>query len=213
MTKRARGEGVGRLEAFSDAVLAIVLTLLVLDLLPRTAQSPNELLEDWPAYLSFLAAFLTIGIMWLNHSQAMSRLRRANPTVLVLNLGLLLGASLVPWPTALISNALKEGDRPAQIAAIFVFALVTILISVPWAAMDIYLARHPQYLSSPQDVQWMRAHARTSIATIAAAGISVGIAFFSPLAALVLYVVIGATFIVLRLRERDSGDGHAGPAD
>ena len=192
---------MGRLEAFSDAVFAIVLTLLVLDLLPRGAQSPQQLLANWPTYLAFLAAFLTIGIVWLNHTQAMSRIRSANPIVLTLNLGLLLGASLVPWPTALISAALEDGDRADQIAAIFVFAIVTTLISVPWLALDLYLLRHPQLLSSEQDVSWMRAHARISIATLIGAAVSIALAFVSPLASLVLYLVIEATFIVLRLRD------------
>jgi uncharacterized membrane protein len=193
-----------RLEAFSDAVFAIVLTLLVLELIPRSAQSPKQLLDNWPSYLAYLAAFLTIGIVWLNHNQAISRLRKANPVVLVLNLGLLLGSSLVPWPTALLSTALKNGNRPDQIAAIFVFALVTVLISVPWLALDVYLVRHPQLLGSAQDRAWMRTHARASIATIIAALVSIGVAFVSPLASLVLYLLIAVTFIVLRLRDRDT---------
>ncbi len=213
MARRPRGEGVGRLEAFSDGVFAIVLTLLVLDLLPARAQSPIQILEAWPTYLAFLAAFLTIGIMWLNHYRAMSKLRRADPVLLVLNLGLLLGASLVPWPTALIARALEDGDRTDQIAALFVFALVTVLISLPWLGIDLHLVRHPRLLRSREDVAWMRRHARTSIATIAAAGVSIGVAFVSPLAALVLYVVIALTFILQRLREGDDGDDSAGVDD
>jgi uncharacterized membrane protein len=206
VARRARPQGIGRLEAFSDAVLAIVLTLLVLDLLPKGAQSPGRLVANWPTYLAYLAAFLTIGIIWLNHNQAMSRVRSANPVVQVLNLGLLLGASLVPWPTALISTALQDGDRSDQIAAMFVFAIVTVIISVPWLALDLYLVRHPHLLGSPGDVKWMQVHARVSIATLVGAGASVGLAFVSALASLVLYLAIGVTFIVLRLRETDSID-------
>ena len=180
---------------------------------PRGAQSPSQLLRNWPTYLAFLAAFLTIGIVWLNHDRAMSRIRTANPVVLVLNLGLLLGASLVPWPTGLISAALKDGDRADQIAAIFVFAVVTVLISIPWLALDLYLVGHPHLLESPYDVAWMRAHARISTATIIAAGASIALAFASPLASLVLYLVIEVTFIVLRLRERDPQMRPGGEAD
>lgn len=199
---------MGRLEAFSDAVLAIVLTLLVLELIPEGAQSPDELLADWPTYLAFFAAFLTVGVVWLNHNQAVSRIRRADPVVQALNLGLLLGASLMPWPTALISAALKDGDRADQIAAIFVFAIVTILISVPWLVLDLHLLRHPALLSSDDDEAWVRNHARISLATIVAAGVSVAVAFASPLASLVLYLVIVAVFLVVRLLEQ-----IADPAD
>ena len=201
MAKVERSEGIGRLEAFSDAVLAIVLTLLVLDLLPKGAQSPTQLFAAWPTYLAFLAAFFTIGIVWLNHSQASARIRTATPLVLVLNLGVLLGASLIPWPTALISAALETGDRAAQIGAIFVFALVSIILSVPWLALDLYLARHPGLLRSTSDVKWMRAHAWASIGTIVGAIVSIGLAFVSPIASLVLYLVVSIVFIVLRLRE------------
>jgi uncharacterized membrane protein len=202
MAKRTRPRGLGRVEAFSDAVLAIVLTLLVLDLLPEGAQSPAELLENWPTYLAYLAAFLTIGIIWLNHNQALSRIRIAHPVVLVLNLGILLGASLMPWPTALISTALEVGERPDQIAAIFVFSIVGVVISVPWLALDLYLMRHPELLESPDDVAWMRGHARVSWLTISAAVVSIALSFASPLASLVVYVLVSATFFVLRVRDR-----------
>ncbi|WP_394770635.1 TMEM175 family protein [Lacisediminihabitans sp.] len=192
---------MGRLEAFSDAVLAIVLTLLVLELLPDGAQTPHELLANWPTYLAFITAFLTVGVVWLNHNQAVSRIRHATPIVQALNLALLLGATLMPWPTSLISAALEDGDRPDQIAAIFVFAIVAILISVPWLALDLYLIRHPTLLTSSEDVTWMRNHARISMWTLIAAVASVALAFASPLASLVLYAVVVASFLVIRLRE------------
>jgi hypothetical protein len=107
----------------------------------------------------------------------------------------------MPWPTALISAALEDGDRAAQIAAIFVFAIVTVLISVPWLALDLYLIRHSALLVSSGDESWMRRHARVSAGTLVAAGISVALAFVSPLASLVLYALVVAVFLVVRLRE------------
>ncbi|THG29805.1 TMEM175 family protein [Naasia lichenicola] len=202
-----------RLEAFSDAVLAIVLTLLVLDLLPKEAQSPEELLADWPTYLAYLTAFLTIGTVWLNHSEAVSRIRYADPIVMLLNLAVLLGASLVPWPTALLSEALKDGGRDDQIAALVVFALVTVVISVPWLGMDLYLARHPRLLKSVDDVAWMRRHARISAATLLIAAISVGIAFLSSLLSLLLYLPVFVTFIVARVLETGADDDRAVEAE
>ena len=203
--------GTGRLEAFSDAVFAIVLTLLVLDLLPDGAQTPRQLLESWPAYLAYLTAFLTIGTVWLNHKEAIERVRYADPIVLLLNLALLLGASLVPWPTVLVSNALTEGDRADQIAAMMVFAVVTVLISVPWVVLDLYLARRPRLLSSSQDVPWMRRHALISAGTLLIAGVSVAVAFISPLASLLLYLPVFAAFITARILETPS-DSVAGEA-
>ena len=202
MAKRARTPGLGRLESFSDAVFAIALTLLVLDLLPKGAQSPQQLLDAWPTYLAYLAGFITIGITWLNHNQHLARLRGADPVVLVLNLGLLLGVSLAPWPTALVATALTDGDRDSQIAAILVYSIVTVILSVPWLILDIHLMRHPALLESAGDVKWMRTHALASIGTIIAAGIGFEISYISPLASLILFLVIGAGFLVLRLREK-----------
>jgi uncharacterized membrane protein len=201
VAKRTRSRSLGRLESFSDAVFAIALTLLVLDLLPKGVQSPSQLLADWPTYLAYLASFITIGITWLNHNQQMARVQNVNPVVMVLNLGILLGTSMVPWPTALASSALTRGDRASQIAAIFVFAVVTLIISIPWLILDNYLARHEELLRSELEVKWMRAHARASIGTIVGAVIGFGIAFIWPLGALVLYLVIGGGFLALRLRE------------
>jgi uncharacterized membrane protein len=202
MATRKRPPAIARLRSFSDAVLAIVLTLLVLELLPDVAQSPRALLDNWPSYLAYLTAFLTIGSVWVNHTEQMSRVRRANPVVMFLNLGVLLGASLVPWPTALISHALKDGTRADQIAAMVVFTLVACLLSVPWVALDLYLARRPQFLASPEDAPWMRRHALTSAATILTALVSLGIAFISPLVSLLIYLPVFAAFIVARLLER-----------
>jgi len=204
MAPAEHSRGTGRLEAFSDAVFAIVLTLLVLDLLPERAQAPHELLENWPAYVAYLTAFLTIGTVWLNHNEAIARVRHADPIVLLLNLAVLLGASLVPWPTVLVSNALKEGNRADQIAAMIVFAVVTVLISAPWVTLDLYLARHPKLMNSSLDVAWMRRHASISAGTLLIAGLSVGVAFLSPLASLVLYLPVFAAFIVARIVEASS---------
>lgn len=206
--KRKRAEGMSRFEAFSDAVLAIVMTLLVLELLPDGAQSPEQLLAAWPTYLAFVTAFLTVGVVWLNHNQMVSRIRRADPVVQVANLGILLGATLMPWPAALISSALEEGDRAEQIAAILVFAIVTVVISVPWLALDLYLVRHPSLLVSAADTSWFRSHSRISLWTLAAAGVSIALAFASPLASLVLYAVVVVSFLVVRLREGIAGRGE-----
>jgi uncharacterized membrane protein len=197
-------KGTARLEAFSDAVLAIVMTLLVLELIPEGVQDPGRLLGAWPTYLAYLTAFLTIGTVWLNHNQAIARVRRADPPVMLLNLGVLFGASLVPWPTALVSSALREGTREDQIAAMVVFAVVTVLITLPWIGLDLYLARHPRLLRAPGDAAWMRRHAAISVVLLLIAGVSVAVAFLSPLASLVLYLPVFATFLVARVIEGDS---------
>src|SRR5947209_17591003 len=102
-----RASGTGRVEAFSDAVFAIALTLLVLDLrTPEPGTFVPSLLVEWPTYVAYLTAFLTIASIWMTHHAMFTRIVGVDPPVLIANLVLLLGASLVPWPTSLLSAAI-----------------------------------------------------------------------------------------------------------
>ena len=80
---------------------------------------------------------------------------------------------------------------------------MSIVLSVPWLVLDLYLARHPELLRSPTDVKWMKVHAKASIGTLIGAAASIGLAFASPVAALVLYLVVAIGFVVLRLFDRN----------
>jgi uncharacterized membrane protein len=194
----------GRLEAFSDAVFAIVLTLLVLDLLPgEHAQGAAELLAGWPRYFAFATAFGTVGSIWLSHHNAFTRIRRVDPVVLVVNLGLLLATTLVPWPTALIASALGSGDRAAETAAVVVYSGVTLLVGIAWTALELHLARTPRLLEAPGDAAWMRRNARLSAGSILVGAVGLALAFVAPVAAVVIYLVVPTGFVVVTLFERD----------
>jgi TMEM175 potassium channel family protein len=103
----------GRVEAFSDGVFAIAITLLVLDLKfpdssitqgkPGLVGLGDYLLAEGPYYLAFLTSFATIGIMWINHHRMFTHIRRSDNTLLFLNNLLLLGVIVVPWPTGLLA--------------------------------------------------------------------------------------------------------------
>jgi len=104
-----------RIAAFSDGVFAVAITLLVLDL-----QVPKGPLERLPVFLAgeassyvlFVLSFAIIGIKWLNHHRLFARIRRADTTLIVLNLVLLLGISVVPFTTALLGRYLTTPDAP-----------------------------------------------------------------------------------------------------
>src|SRR5690348_4887127 len=85
----------GRIEAFSDGIFAVAITLLVLNIqLPSAGLSDYDLgmalLHKWPAYLAFVTSFATIGIMWVNHHRLFNHIKWSNDTLLALNLTLLL---------------------------------------------------------------------------------------------------------------------------
>jgi len=96
-----------RVEAFSDAVFAIAITLLVLQLGPGSGQGTlsHRLGEQWPLYIAYLLSFLNIGIVWLNHHSIFSHLRGVDHGLVLLNLLLLLVVSVLPFPTNVLGDA------------------------------------------------------------------------------------------------------------
>lgn len=97
-----------RLEAFSDGVLAITITLLVVDIV-RPDYAPGHLAEklqaQWPNYIAFLASFFYVGIIWLNHRAVFSRVRYCSRSLHLANLFLLLTTALIPFPTAVLVDS------------------------------------------------------------------------------------------------------------
>jgi uncharacterized membrane protein len=111
-----------RLEAFSDGVFAIAITLLVLDIHvppPGSGSLGHELLAQWPSYAAYVISFITIGIIWINHHAAFSRLRAVDHSILIWNLLLLLSVGILPFTTSLMSTYLKEGSGENLAAAIY----------------------------------------------------------------------------------------------
>src|SRR5436305_1774986 len=138
-----------RLEAFSDGVFAIAITLLVLEihvLEPGSGESlGNELLAQWPSYAAFVVSFLTIGIIWINHHAMVRRLRRADHSILVWNLLLLMTVSALPFTTALMAAYLKESHGEALAAAVYSGSFL--LMGIVFAGMNRHiLFGRPDYL-------------------------------------------------------------------
>jgi TMEM175 potassium channel family protein len=113
-----------RLEAFSDGVFAIAITLLVLDLaVPPREDSDGDLgaalAHQWPAYFAYLVSFLVIGIIWINHHTVFDRVRRIDRPVMFANLALLLMVSVIPFPTKLLAEYLTAGADSHIAAAVY----------------------------------------------------------------------------------------------
>jgi uncharacterized membrane protein len=110
-----------RLEAFSDGVLAVAITLLVLNItVPPPAKAhdlAHELARHWPEYAAYATSFMTIGIIWMNHHAMIGRLRQADHAILFWNLLLLMSVGVLPFATSLMATYLKEGHGQAHVAA------------------------------------------------------------------------------------------------
>jgi uncharacterized membrane protein len=186
-----------RLEAFSDGVFAIALTLLVLDLhAPVTrGRFAHDLVQQWPAYVAFLAAFLNISAIWVNHHDLFSRVNRVDPPLLCSNLFLLLISSLFPWPAAVMSAAIRSGDHGDQVAAAVLYAAVGVLVPIAWFVLYGYLARAPELFADPGDRGYAMMAMRRSWVSMVIYPAAAAIAFISPIVALVAYVALPFYFI------------------
>jgi len=135
-----RRRGPERLEAFSDGVLAIAITLLVLEIRVPPAEDladPNKLIEAlgalWPSYLGYLISFVTIGIIWANHHNLIRLVDRVGHGLILANLLLLLTIGFLPFPTALLAATLETPS--AQIGVLVyagTFVVVAIAFNVLW---------------------------------------------------------------------------------
>ena len=134
----------GRVEAFSDGVFAVAITVLVFGLLPIGAKTLDAkiLLHAWPQYFAYVVSFLSIGIMWMNHHTIMAHVARVDRPLLVLNLLLLMAVVAVPFPTALVAEHLTGSSKAAATATV-TYGLVMIAISAGFAALWVYVATHP----------------------------------------------------------------------
>ncbi len=130
-----------RMEAFSDGVLAIAITLLVLDLALRPPGSALEqFLRGWPSYFVYLVSFLTIGAAWIAHTSLTDDLDHVDRIFLRLNLLFLLSIAFLPFPTRLLGEALDKGTSWQRVA-VTVFGLTMLATRLLFAAMAAY-ARH-----------------------------------------------------------------------
>jgi len=131
-----RGMSTNRLEAFSDSVIAVAITLLVLNIsVPKPdGHLARDLGEQWPVYAAYATSFITIGIIWINHHVMIGRLRRADHSILMLNLLLLLCIGVLPFGTSLLATYLRRGQGENLAAAIYSGSFL--LMAIAFSALN-----------------------------------------------------------------------------
>ncbi len=108
-----------RLEAFSDGVIAVAITLLALDLAiagPGHGSLLSQLGDHWPSYLAYLISFFTIGIIWVNHHDLVKNIALVDRTLLFLNLVLLLFVVVIPFATSTMAKYLTSDNQDSHVA-------------------------------------------------------------------------------------------------
>jgi TMEM175 potassium channel family protein len=183
----------GRLEAFSDGVIAVAITLLALDLaVPGPGHGPllTQLGDRWPELVAYIISFLSIGIIWVNHHQRILDVKVVTRTLLFLNLFLLLWVVAIPFATATMAEYLTTGGQDARVSML-IYAGVMEGMGVAFAIIfEWTLGSGRMHHPVPKELERIL-RVRFSIgALIYVAAIIV--AFFSPLGSL---AIIGAVAV------------------
>jgi uncharacterized membrane protein len=188
-----------RLEAFSDGVFAIAITLLVLNLdVPAPdslhGQSLRQALaHQWPAYFAYLVSFLVIGIIWINHHAMCALAERVDRRTLFANLFLLLTVSVIPYPTRLLATYLTARSSDAHIAAA-TYAATMFVMGLAFSLLFLAFTRDARLLHTaipPED------H-RKAVRRFGGGGLvyaaTIGLAYLSPIAMLAVHAALAVYY-------------------
>jgi len=184
-----------RVEAFSDGVFAIAITLLVLDLaVPTGSETEHDRLaaalgHEWPSYFAYLVSFLVIGIIWVNHHAVFSNVRRVDRLVMFANLALLLVVSAIPFPTRLLAQYLTANGANSHTAAA-VYSGTMLAMGSSFSLLWLAITRDAGLLHEHLDPAGSRAALRRFGVGNIVYAITIGLAFVNAIATLAVHAVI-----------------------
>jgi uncharacterized membrane protein len=177
-----------RLEAFSDGVFAVAITLLVLQFVDPGAASGkllSSLIGQWPQLATYAASFLTIGVIWVNHHTIFRGIREIDRTIQFINLVLLLLVVLVPYPTQLLGHYLNSGAN-GSVAAAF-YAVVMTAMSISFQVLVAYALTHPQLLRPDIKTTSVRSVIPRFAVGLLTYALAIGLAFVSAILVVALF--------------------------
>jgi uncharacterized membrane protein len=188
----ARVVSKNRLEAFSDGVFAIVITLLVIEIRPPQVAEDQSLAAAlwhlWPSYLAYFVSFLVIGVMWLNHHRMFERVRQVDGALLVLNLNLLLWTVLIPFPTAVVAEYLRDGGEHAS-SAMALYSALILVTALSFVALFTWITHDERLVAGGAPVNVQGARRRFSIGLVAYT-IAFAVSWAWPVGALALHAAM-----------------------
>jgi TMEM175 potassium channel family protein len=186
-----------RLESFSDGVIAVAITLLVLDItVPSPAHAAtlgHALANNWPNYVAYVISFITIGIIWINHHAMISRLSQADHSILMLNLLLLMSIGVLPFATALMSAYLRESHGQHLAAGIYSGSFL--VMSIMFATLHQHiLLRKSHLIGADLPLERRRTILRRSVIGLAPYALATALAPVSPYITLVICAAVAVYY-------------------
>ena len=188
-----------RLEAFSDGVIAVAITLLALDLVvagPGHGSLLSQLGDHWPSFIAYLISFFTIGIIWVNHHDLVKNIALVDRTLLFLNLLLLLFVVLIPFATSTMAKYLASDNQDAHVA-MAVYCLAFEGMALSFAAIFAWSLGEGRLISPIPRQARRSAWLGFSIGSIVYL-VAIGVAFISAPAALAIIGVVAVYYIFQR---------------
>jgi uncharacterized membrane protein len=177
----------GRLEAFSDGVIAIIITIMVLELRPPEGAGVEHLRELLPDFLAYVLSFIFIGIYWSNHHHMLHAVTRVTGGILWANLHLLFWLSMVPFVTAWM------GHHPHDAVPVAAYGIVLLMDAIAYTILErALIAVHGEHSKISQAL----GHDTKGKISLAGYVIAVPMAFVHPAISYVVYVAIALTWLV-----------------
>jgi uncharacterized membrane protein len=176
-----------RLEAFSDGVFAIVITLLILDIripVVRPTDLGAALVDILPQILTYILSFFIVGLYWHLHHQVAAQIKLIDGAFIWLNLVWLLFVSMLPFPTALL------GRYPFQPIPLTIYGINLILVNVTGFVILVYFQKRPELRIIPMSSAELRAIAPIYVIVNTLYAVAIGAAWFLPWLSYGIYIFV-----------------------
>ncbi len=187
--------------AFTDGVVAIIITILVLDIkAPDLASGESvrsALAEIAPTFTAFVVSFLLVGMYWVWHRGVFSNVRYVDLNAVWLSVVFLLPLSLVPFAASTL------GEYPRDASALHVYGTVLVVITIFRVFLDQYLNRHPHLLWDPPNKRTRQLSTLAAAAPMVVYAVAILVAGWSPIVSLVLYSAVPLLYFLFILFLRD----------
>jgi uncharacterized membrane protein len=189
----------GRVEAFSDGVFAIAITLLVINLLPIGGKSGDvwgQLAAAWPTFFAFVTSFFTILVIWMNHHALFTLIRRIDRNFLLLNGCLLFVTTFIPFPTALIAQHLLDPEGGGAVVAAAIYAFTGLCLAGAFTGVWRYASKDGRLLDRNAAKQSVEEASSGFWLGPVGYGSAVAVAFVSPLLSFAIVAALAVFFAV-----------------
>jgi uncharacterized membrane protein len=186
-----------RVEAFSDGVMAVIITIMVLDLKPPRSGEPSALVGLWPSFAIYLVSFFLTTIYWINHHGLITQARRVTAGLLWANSGVLFSASLIPFATAYVAQTHL---------APFPTAIYAGLQCVCGIAFNILFSTIVQQRDDEAFRRRVKIRRRQNVVAVTVYALSALVALFVPIVAILLFAAVSLVYVAPTLLDARRGD-------